>query len=106
MIKVWEFLKKNWTWLTVIPALFIMLSWGIRWYVKMLTDRNGNTDTDLHKADVKLKTDTAAIDGKTQKDVDLLKKERDNLSSNIDKGDPSAADVMNDALGIGKGEKK
>jgi hypothetical protein len=101
MKKIWEFIKKNWRWLLVIPSILIMISWAFKWYVRMFVKKDdGKTDQELHQADVKFKQDTDVISEKEKKDIDIIVAERDKITTNIDKGDPNPSDVMNEFAGV------
>jgi hypothetical protein len=104
MIKIWEFLKKYWKHLLVIPIILLALATLFRWYVKLFVDSD-KPDEDLHKADVKLRQDTEKTDRDEKIALDKLKETKDTLVNSIEAGDPSAANVMNEFVGIGKGKE-
>jgi hypothetical protein len=108
MAKIKDFFVRNWAWLkwvTILPIALIGLSRILKWYVNLLVKKD-DTDESLHKADVKLRTDTIEANRKTDILLDNLKKEKEDKLGNLMKNDPSPADVMNEEIGVtGKGKE-
>ncbi|HEW91216.1 MAG TPA: hypothetical protein ENF81_01555 [Thermotogaceae bacterium] len=96
MKKVIEWIKKYWWLLLIVPALFVAVTYLVRIFIIIFSEKIGIPDLsglerEFNEQDKKL--------DELERDTEMkIIKERDELWKRIDSGNPTPADIFNEEI--------